>query len=213
MPAKSRRSFYLHLISTPAVLGGLSGHVVSVGLLLASVNSAFALTKEAAIENCRMSVGRPIVQACMMALGGMRGPNGEANLASCRAKATPQVRACVMAALNAANGRANVAVEVPREAAPVVPVGTALPAGFVAPPRTIADITAILDSEKPDVKKIADLKEDADCQADREGVARGSRAVLFRSRQCTSPAWAARRIRSPTPARRSRSARVLSAPT
>jgi len=92
-----------------------------------------------------MRIGKPIVQACMMALGGMRATNAEANLASCRAKATPQVRACVVAALNAANGRANVAVEVPKEAAPTVPAGTGLPAGFVAPPRTIADITAILD--------------------------------------------------------------------
>jgi CHAT domain-containing protein len=67
-----------------------------------------------------------------------------------------------MAALNAANGRANVAVEIPKEVAPMVSASTALPAGFVAPPRTIADITAILDSEKPDVKKIEELKEDAD---------------------------------------------------
>jgi CHAT domain-containing protein len=132
-------------------------------LLTGHPTPAFAaLSQEAAIESCRMRIGRPIVQACMMALGGMRAPNAEANLASCRAKATPQVRACVVAALNAANGRANVAVEVPKEAAPTVPAGTGLPAGFVAPPRTIADITAILDSEKPDVKKIADLKDGAD---------------------------------------------------
>jgi CHAT domain-containing protein len=164
LPSKSHVSFYLQPISIPSVLGGLSGYVVSAALLVASVNSAFALTKEAALENCRMSVGKPIVHSCMMALGGRKAPESEANLASCRAKATPQVRACVMAALNAANGRANVAVEVPKEAAPAVPVGTALPAGFVAPLRTIADITAILDSEKPDVKKIADLKDDADAK-------------------------------------------------
>ena len=52
-----------------------------------------------------------------------------------------------------ANGRANVAVAVPTEAEPAAPAN-ALPVGFVAPPRTIADITAILDSEKPDVKKV-----------------------------------------------------------
>jgi CHAT domain-containing protein len=103
-----------------------------------------------------MSVGRPFVQSCVRAAG------GPANLEACRAKATPRVRACMMAALNAANGRANVAVAIPAEVAPKVPVGDALPAGFVAPPRTITDITAILDSEKPDVKKIEDLKADAD---------------------------------------------------
>lgn len=87
---------------------------------------------------------------------------GGANLEACRAKATPQVRACVMAALNAANGRANVAVELPKEVAPKLDPATALPQGFVAPPRNISDITAILDGEKPDEKMIADLKSDAE---------------------------------------------------
>jgi CHAT domain-containing protein len=125
-------------------------------LLLGSAQSAFALSKETAVENCRMSVGRPIVQACMRASG------GAGSLEACRAKASPQVRACVMAALNAANGRANVAVAIPTEAAPKASAANSLPAGFVAPPRTISDITAILDSEKPDLKKIEQLKADAD---------------------------------------------------
>src|SRR5206468_11543802 len=76
--------------------------------------------------------------------------------------ASPKVKACVLAALNAANGRANVAVELPKEAAPKLDPGTALPKDFVAPPRTIADITAILDSERPDQNLIAELKSDAD---------------------------------------------------
>ena len=54
------------------------------------------------------------------------------------------------------------AVEVPKEVAPKLEPGTALPKDFIAPPRTIADITAILDSEKPDVKLIEELKSDAD---------------------------------------------------
>jgi tetratricopeptide (TPR) repeat protein len=117
---------------------------------------AFALTKEAAIENCRMSVGRPIVMACMRGGGG--------SIEACREKARPQVVACVMAALNAANGRANVAVAVPTEAAPKLEPGTALPAGFIAPPRTISDIAAILDSEKPDPALIEKLKATADAR-------------------------------------------------
>jgi CHAT domain-containing protein/tetratricopeptide (TPR) repeat protein len=92
----------------------------------------------------------------------MRASGGAGNLEACRAKAGPQVRACVIAALNAANGRANVAVAIPTEAVPIAAAVTALPAGFVAPPRTISDITAILDSEKPDLKKIEELKADAD---------------------------------------------------
>src|SRR6266852_9493761 len=63
---------------------------------------ASALTMEQAVENCRATVGKPIVQACMQA----QGKGG--NLEACRAQATPKVRACVQSALNAANGRANV---------------------------------------------------------------------------------------------------------
>lgn len=100
----------------------------------------------------------------MQAMGGGRAPGADANREACRAKATPQVQACVKSALNAANGRANVAVAIPTEAAPKIPVGNALPAGFVAPPRTITDITAILDSEKPDLKQIEELKSEADAK-------------------------------------------------
>lgn len=136
-----------------------AGRLIAIGLFLGSAGSAAALTMEAARENCRMTVGKPIVQACMQAAGGRK---AGADIEACRAKASPQVKACVMAALNAANGRANVAVELPKEAAPKLDPGTALPKGFIAPPRTIADITAILDSEKPDVKLIEELKSDAD---------------------------------------------------
>ena len=131
-----------------------SRRLLAVAILLGSTGSAAALSKEAALENCRMSVGKPIVQACMR--------SGGANLEACRAKASPQVRACTMAALNAANGRANVAVELPRETAPKLEAGTALPKDFVAPPRSIADITAILDGDKPDEKMIAELKSEAE---------------------------------------------------
>jgi CHAT domain-containing protein/tetratricopeptide (TPR) repeat protein len=138
--------------------------VLSAAVLTASAVSALALTQEAAVENCRNTIGRPFVQSCVRGMGGRQSASFEANLASCREQITPKVRACVMAAMNAANGRANVAVAAPTEAAPVAPAADALPVGFVAPPRTIADITAILDSEKPDVKKIEELKSDADDQ-------------------------------------------------
>jgi CHAT domain-containing protein len=143
----------------PVSVFAISGVTCAV---FAASAPAFALSLEAARENCRSTIGRPIVQACMHGLGGRNAPGAEANLASCRAKASPQVKACVMAALNAANGRANVAVGIPTEAAPALPAAGALPAGFVAPPRTITDITAILDSEKPDLKLIEELKADAD---------------------------------------------------
>lgn len=133
--------------------------LLAVAILLGSTGSAAALTKEAAIENCRMTVGKPIVQACMQAQGGRK---AGADIEACRAKASPRVKACVLTALNAANGRANVAVELPKEAAPKLDPRAALPKDFIAPPRSISDITAILDGEKPDEKMIAELRSDAD---------------------------------------------------
>ncbi len=153
MSSDSRTPFEARLNST------LIGKLLTFVILLGATGSAAALTQEAALEKCRMTVGRPIVQACMQGAGGRA---GGANLEACRAKATPQVRACVGAALNAANGRANVAVELPKEVAPKLDPGTALPKDFIAPPRSISDITAILDGEKPDEKMIAELKADAD---------------------------------------------------
>src|SRR4051812_16472173 len=88
-------------------------------VIIGSGTPASALSKEAALENCRMSVGRPIVQACMRAGGG--------SLEACRQKASPSVRSCLMAALNKANGRANVAVAIPAEQSPKIAAGTPLP--------------------------------------------------------------------------------------
>jgi len=95
------------------------------------------------------------------------GGDREANLAKCRAGVVPKVRACMQAALNKANGRANVAITVEDGARKkeVVDLGRALRAGFVPPPRTINDITAVLDSEKPDPKSYAGIKAQADAEA------------------------------------------------
>jgi CHAT domain-containing protein len=138
---------------------------IALVAVIAASEPASALSKEQAVANCRETVGHPIVHACMQALG--KGGDREANLAQCRAGASPKVKACVIAALNAANGRANVAIEVYKNGKPkeeIVAPGNALPAGFVAPPRTIADVTAVLDSEKPDPAMLAKLKADADSE-------------------------------------------------
>jgi tetratricopeptide (TPR) repeat protein len=108
----------------------------------------------------------------------MRGGGG--SLEACRTTAVPKVRACVESALKAANGRANVPVAMPSEPVPRQPRedgnATAPSVAFIAPPRTISDITAILDSEKPDPKLIDELKAKADAQL----PAKGSPAELAR---------------------------------
>jgi len=121
---------------------------------------AFAATHEQIIERCRESA-RPQVQACMTRKRGSG--DRDSNLAACRESVgRPIVQACVQreeqkqAARTPAPAapKAETAVA-PQDAGAVHPV-------FVAPPRTIADITAILDSEKPDEAKIAERKAIAD---------------------------------------------------
>ena len=139
---------------------------------------------EQAQATCRETVGRPIVQACMGGQG--RGPDAEQRREACRAKATPSVRACVMAAMNKANGRANVAIAVDdgKTKKEAIDLGNALPAGFVAPPRTIADITAVLDNEKPDPATLAKLKDEADDEPEK-GLSVSDLAEFYlRPRQC-----------------------------
>lgn len=54
------------------------------------------------------------------------------------------------------------AVAMPVEDTPNVSPADALPAAFLPPPRSIADIASVLDNEKPDLKKIEALKARAD---------------------------------------------------
>jgi len=124
---------------------------------------AQAATHEEIVESCRQSVGRPMVQACM---GGRRDM-----LEQCKQKATPAVRACVIKEEQriAATKAAPAAPKDKEEEAALKGERGMVAAGFVAPPRTIADITAILDSEKPDPAKIAQRKTAADAEPPKVG--------------------------------------------
>jgi CHAT domain-containing protein len=134
-------------------------HAVLISTLgLVAAGRASALTVDEARERCRETVGRPIVQACMQGGGGDR--------EACRARAHPKFHACVQAAMNAANGRANIAPAIPTEATPSVEktATAAAPPSFAPPPRTIADITVILDAERPDSKQIEQWKAASDAK-------------------------------------------------
>jgi hypothetical protein len=132
----------------------------SVLTAIALVHPAFAATHEQIIEKCKEAV-HPQAVACMQSRGG-QGTDREANRAACRALLTPTVRACVL------REEQRQAVGTPAPPPPKDPVGATaknnepVRTAFVAPPRTIADITAILDSEKPDKAKIAERKANAD---------------------------------------------------
>ena len=90
--------------------------------------------------------------ACMKGGGG--------NLEACRAKAVPKVQACVQAAMEKA---------LPKQAAPkaeeaptAADIAKVQPTSLVAPPRTISDVTAILDQQKPDPARTEKLQQAAD---------------------------------------------------
>jgi CHAT domain-containing protein len=141
---------------------------IAGAILFVAADPALGLTTEQAREQCRETAGRQFVQACMRTKGfgpGMRpgnGPDAEPVREACRTQASPKVKVCMEKAMSAAHGRANVAVAVPTEKKMDPSEFGALPAGFVAPPRTITDITAILDAEKPDPAVLEKLKTAAD---------------------------------------------------
>jgi tetratricopeptide (TPR) repeat protein len=130
---------------------------LSAGALAAIVlfHSAFAATHEQIVARC-MEAARPTVRECMQA-------RGRGSLDACRMSVgRAYVYTCVLREeqRQAAGVRPPTAPKeddgaTTKSAASIKPT-------FVVPPRTIADITAILDSEKPDAAKIAERKAAAD---------------------------------------------------
>ena len=132
------------------------------GTALASVilfEPAFSASYEQIQQSCRESV-RPQFQACMQGKRG--GGDRESNMAACRNSLTSIVRACVQRETQKASAGKAAPAAPKAESAAVAKDAAPVPTAFVAPPRTIADITAILDKEKPDAEKLAQLKADAD---------------------------------------------------
>ena len=91
------------MLASNNYLKELFSRLVVLSPMLACVtafaNPAVAQSGNPTLDRCRETVGRPIVMPCMKAGG---------NLESCRALATPKVRACVQAALgNKGSGPSN----------------------------------------------------------------------------------------------------------
>jgi hypothetical protein len=115
------------------------------GIAATLVHSAVAAdTYEQILERCRSSVSSQ-VQSCMQFRKGTG--DRESNLEACRAPVKPIVQACVQReSQRAAAGKAAPSAPKADTAAPKDAV--AIRAVFVAPPRTITDITDILDKER-----------------------------------------------------------------
>ena len=118
---------------------------------------AYSASHEQIVEMCRQSL-HPQIMACAQAKG-LRG-NPDAVREQCGA---PLVRPCVMRA----EQKQAVGTPAPAAPKPEAPQGTSaqVPTVFVAPPRTITDITSVLDREKPDPEKIEKRKAAAEAVA------------------------------------------------
>jgi CHAT domain-containing protein len=132
----------------------------AVLLSLLAVLPATALELRQAQDKCRASIGKPTYIACKQGGGGH-----EACFAKARAAATPCVRNAMMAARPKSELFDAAKVSAPKadeEAAGAAALANKAPVSLVAPPRTISDIAAILDQQKPDPAKIAELTAAAD---------------------------------------------------
>jgi len=137
-----------------------------VGALLASgiLQPSFAATHEQIIDMCKQSL-MPQLHACVVGKVG----NPQAAAADALEKARNAcgqaiVRPCVIQReIKQSSGTQ--APSAPAEQTAAYPPGAApIERVFIAPPRTIADITAILDNEKPNEAKIAARKATADAE-------------------------------------------------
>jgi len=126
---------------------------------IAAPGTTFAASHEQIIAKCK-EAARPRVVQCVLARGGNRGTEGI--IAACRESVgRPLVMACVQREeQKIAAGKAP--PPAPKAETPAMQGTAAIEPSFVAPPRTVADITAILDSEKPNEAQIAERKARAD---------------------------------------------------
>jgi CHAT domain-containing protein len=128
-----------------------------------SNSQLFALEMNQAIENCRASSGKPAYMACKQ---------GGGTHEACFGKARAIVQSCVRSAMIAAHPKAALFSPEKLSQSPATAgkpssaeIASDASASLVAPPRTISDITAILEQQKPDPAEVAKLAVTADATA------------------------------------------------
>jgi len=163
-----------------------------------------AQTFEQIREACREAVG-PQMRSCVQSKIGM---DKDAARAACKDSLSSTVRACVSRETQKAAGNKPPPPTPKADAGPAPASGSApaVARAFVPPPRTIADVTAVLDGEKPDAAKIAKLTAAADATPP-GGLSAGklaqfhydrgnARAVLGRTRDALADALKALEVAS-----------------
>jgi hypothetical protein len=130
-------------------------------VVAAGADGARALSMDQAMERCKEQV-RPLVRACVRKKVMERGGSPDQYIEGCKSPVVAQVRSCVAKLIGAEGFRQNAIDDAtPRTPEAVRSAATAARSVAVVP-RTIADITAILDQEKPDPSRLKKLHETAD---------------------------------------------------
>ena len=141
--------------------GKITSHWVGATVLLNLVGPASAATHEQIVEACR-EAARPTMIACMQRSRGEG--DHDARFEACRQSVgIPFVKACVLREeQKEASGKAAPGVPKLETTSPPPSDALAMRPSYTVPPRTTADINAILEREKPDPAKIAARREAAD---------------------------------------------------
>jgi hypothetical protein len=77
------------------LLSRLAAGALALGLCIAPQLAAAGHTGASAIRECRMTVGKPIVQSCVRSKVLQHGGHPRSHVQACRTHATPSVRSCV----------------------------------------------------------------------------------------------------------------------
>src|SRR5437588_6268652 len=143
------------------MIGAAAFGAVALGAV-ALFQPARAATHEQFIEMCRQAHMEEL-RACVRGkVGNPRQAIGDELEKARHACGAVFVRPCVLAAEQKQAAGVGAPTAPKNEAAAAPDAALEIRASFVAPPRTIADITAILDSEKPDEAQIVKRKATAD---------------------------------------------------
>ena len=144
-------------------------------------------------EQCREKL-RPAVRACVQKQAKAQGGPPQKYFEGCRQAQSEPFRACVSAAMGTRSPAQTTAPAL-SSSPPAPPTGASdlkisrTPV-FVAPPRNVSDITAILDQQKPDPTSVEKLRADAEGEPPKSGPLGEfyfgrcqARATLGRSRE------------------------------
>jgi CHAT domain-containing protein len=137
--------------------------IIVFALLAGATGAATGTTMEQAVVQCKQRV-TPVVRSCVRSkMMANRDQSPDKYIPGCKAQVTGQVMACITKLVGAAGFKSNNPLDAAtrsgvNSAHPVVTEGRTR----AVPPRTIADITKILDDEKPDPVRLKKLRTAAD---------------------------------------------------